>query len=499
MVRPVADAAEALDGGGFKEAEILLSELLSKAGVDAGEPLAADPDVTSISFDSRRVAPGSLFVALPGRNYDGASFALEALERGAVAVLGDPVQLGGRIPGDRAVGAAAPGRALLADLALALYGDVSAELSLVGVTGTNGKTTVTHLVSHICSRNGVPASVIGTLNGERTTPEAAELFERLAHRRDAGDKAVALEVSSIALDQERTRNLAFAVAVFTNLSPDHLDYHGTMENYFAAKARLFAPGVSKFAVVNRDSNYGRRLLAGLEIAGAGYGLADADGLTFAHGEASFRLRGRKVTVPLFGLHNVYNVLAAIAATERLGVGFADCVGAVADFPGVPGRLERVNPGGSPAVYVDYAHSPDALDQVTQALRGVMDPGGRLIVVFGAGGNRDRTKRALMGAVVGKEADYAVVTNDNPRDEDPAEIAAEIIAGFAGHRQGFGFEVVYDRAEAIGRAIGMARASDVVVIAGKGHETYQIAGGVTRHFSDQETAREVLGMAREAAR
>ena len=499
MVRTVAMAAGALDGGGFKEAEILLSELLRKAGVEAGSPLAADPDVTSISFDSRRVAPGSLFVALSGRNFDGASFAGEALEKGAVAVLGDPAHLRSRIPGEKAVGAAAPDRALLADLALALYGDVSADLSLVGVTGTNGKTTVTHLIAHICSHSGVPASVIGTLNGERTTPEAAELFERLARRRDSGERAVAIEVSSIALDQERTRNLRFAVAVFTNLSPDHLDYHGSMDSYFAAKARLFEPGVSDFAVVNRDSHYGRRLLAGLAVAGAGYGLADAEGLAFARGEASFKLRGRPVSVPLFGVHNVYNVLGAIAAAERLGVSFADCIEAVADFPGVPGRLERVNRGGSPAVYVDYAHSPDALDQVTRALRGVMDPEARLFVVFGAGGNRDRTKRSLMGAVVAKAADYAVVTNDNPRDEDPTLIASEVVAGFAEPRQGFGFEVVYDRAEAIARAIELAGPSDVVVIAGKGHETYQITGGVTRHFSDQETARAVLGVAKEAAR
>ncbi|MDA8262680.1 MAG: UDP-N-acetylmuramoyl-L-alanyl-D-glutamate--2,6-diaminopimelate ligase [Actinomycetota bacterium] len=497
MVHTVADAAGVLDGGGFKEAEILLSELLRKAGVDAREPLAADPEVTSISFDSRKVRPGSLFVALTGRHFDGAAFAGDALSRGAVAVLGDPASLRERIPRDFAVGADAPDRALLADLALALYGDVSAELSLVGVTGTNGKTTVTHLISHIASRSGHRASVIGTLNGERTTPEAAELFERLAARRDAGEKVVALEVSSIALDQERTRNLRFAVAVFTNLSPDHLDYHGTMESYFAAKARLFVPGVSEFAVINRDSPYGARLISDLGIPGAGYGLADACEATFARGEATFLLRGRLVRVPLFGRHNLYNVLAAIAAAERLGVPFADCAEAVSDFPGVPGRLERVNPGGSPAVYVDYAHSPDALDQVTRALRAVMEPGGRLIAVFGAGGNRDRTKRALMGAVIGAAADYAVVTNDNPRDEDPELIAAEIVSGFSDARGGFGSEIVYDRAEAIGRAIALAGPDDVVVIAGKGHETYQITGGVTRHFSDQETARSFLGLTGES--
>ena len=496
MVQTVADAAGVLDGGGYKEAEILLSELLRKAGVDAREPLAADPEVTSISFDSRKVRPGSLFVALEGRHFDGAAFAGEALSKGAVAVIGDPANLGGRIPGELAVGAGTPDRALLAELALALYGDVSAELSLVGVTGTNGKTTVTHLVSHIASRSGIPASVIGTLNGERTTPEAAELFERLAARREAGEKAVALEVSSIALDQERIRNLRFAVAVFTNLSPDHLDYHGSMEGYFAAKARLFVPRVSDFAVINRDSPYGARLLSELRIPGAGYGLEDAREVVFAPGESAFVCRGRRVRVPLFGQHNLYNVLAAIAAAEHLGVPFAECVEAVADFPGVPGRLERVNPGGSPAVFVDYAHSPDALDQVTRALRAVMAPGGRLIAVFGAGGNRDRTKRALMGAVVGAATDYAVVTNDNPRDEDPELIAAEIVSGFADSRPGFGSEIVYDRAEAIGRAIALAGRDDVVVIAGKGHETYQIAGGVTRHFSDQETARSFLGLTRE---
>ena len=479
---------------GSEEAEILLSELLRKAGVVTKGPLYRDPEISGISFDSRRVKPGDLFVGLPGRNFDGGAFAIEAIERGAMAVIVEPSAASALAEQSQAVVVSHdfPDRLFLADLALGFYGDVSSKLALIGVTGTNGKTTVTHLVAHICSQLGARASVIGTLNGERTTPESAELFARLKGASDAGDLVVAMEVSSIALDQQRVRNLHFRASVFMNLSPDHLDYHGTMAAYFAAKARLFTPQYSSVGIVNRDSPYGKALLSGASISMVGFGIDDVSEVRTGVAETSFRYREVAVASSLFGRHNIYNILAAIESARQLGYGLADIAGALESFGGVPGRLERINPGGYPAAYVDYAHSPDALEQVIAALGAICGEGGRIIVVFGAGGNRDQSKRALMGAVVSASADYAIVTNDNPRDEDPVAIAASVVAGFVS-RSEFGYEVIYDRAAAISRAIEIASRDDVVLVAGKGHETYQVMGSFSAHFSDQETLAGLLGL------
>ena len=480
---------------GCEEAEILLSELLKKAGVVAKSPLYRDPEISGISFDSRNVKAGDLFVGLPGRNFDGGVFAIEAIERGAMAVIVEPSALEG-LGGVRDVVVIAhdtPNRMLLADLSLGFYGDVSSQLALVGVTGTNGKTTVTHLIAHICSQLGRQSSVIGTLNGERTTPESAELFSRLGVARDSGDLIVAMEVSSIALDQERVRNLHFRASVFMNLSPDHLDYHGSMAAYFAAKARLFTPQYSSFGIINRDSAYGKALLGGATISTLGFGMDDVGDILSRSGVTSFTYRGARFSTSLFGRHNIYNLLGAIESARELGFGLSDIAEVLPRFGGVPGRLERINPGALPAAYVDYAHSPDALEQVIAALGGIKAAEARVIVVFGAGGNRDRSKRALMGAVVSANADYAIVTNDNPRDEDPGAIVASVVAGFVSGNSGFGYEVIYDRAAAIARAIELARDIDIILVAGKGHETYQQIGSTTTHFSDQETLAGLLGL------
>ena len=483
---------------GFEEAEILLSELLDRAGLDGWAFRSFDPEVTGIAFDSRAVSPGDLFVGLVGAHHDGGRFANQAIAGGAVAVVVDPSvgsDLGGVVQA-AVIQIPTPNRKLLADLSLAFFGDISDGLCLIGVTGTNGKTTITHMIAHLSTRLGWNAAVIGTLNGERTTPESPELFGRLSNLKLSGAQVVALEVSSIAIDQDRIRNLRFTVGVFTNLSPDHLDYHGTMEQYFNAKAELFSSNRTKLGVINRDSAYGKKLLASAEISCIGFGLGDVTSIETSNETTSFIYRGQSFTIPVFGEHNLYNCIAAIEVARCLGFHLYDIAEAFKDFAGVAGRLERVNPGASPATYIDYAHSPDALIQATRALCLGLATGAKLIVVFGAGGNRDRSKRPLMGAAVASHANYAIVTNDNPRFEDPSEIANAIVDGFCAARDGFGFEVVFDRQDAISRAIELARPGDVILIAGKGHETYQVTGERTSRFSDLETARRILAISNE---
>ena len=466
-----------------------------------------DRAVESIAYDSRRVQRDGLFVALRGEKSDGHDFIGQAIEKGATVIVAERAEKNSRAT----CVVVENTRTTMADLAARFYNFPARKLKLAGVTGTNGKTTTTFLVKHICEKAGMRCGLLGTVRYEigervlpaaRTTPESLDLQELLAQIRDAGCKAAAMEVSSHALAQERARDLEFDVAVFTNLTQDHLDYHGTMENYFAAKAKLFGQLARQekkkkpVAIINLDDRYGQKLIGKIDnktsVVTFGTGLkADfrASNYRMEFGGTSYQLdaRGKSylVRVPLIGRFNVANSLAALAAANALGIGLREAVLSLAKSPQVPGRLEMVPAKRQFQVFVDYAHTPDALLNVLKTLR-ELDPR-RLIVVFGCGGNRDREKRPLMGAVADQNADYAIVTSDNPRKEDPDKIIAEIEKGFRGNQ----FEKITDRAAAIGRAIELAQPRDIVLIAGKGHENYQEFADHTVPFEDIQVARRAI--------
>jgi UDP-N-acetylmuramoyl-L-alanyl-D-glutamate--2,6-diaminopimelate ligase len=402
-------------------------------------------------------------------------------------------------------------RYALADLAASFYGFPARRLKLAGVTGTNGKTTTTFLIKHICDKASLRCGLIGTVRYEigervlpaiRTTPESADLQELLAQIVNAGGKAAAMEVSSHALAQERTRGLEWDVAVFTNLTQDHLDFHSTMENYFESKLKLFTQLAGQrhkrkpVAVVNIDDRYGEKLLTRIDkkISVVTYGLsarADfrASNYRAEFGATSYQLdaRGKSylVRVPLIGRFNVANSLAALAASNALGVSLREAILSLSKSPQVPGRLEAVPAKRQFQVFVDYAHTPDALLNVLKTLRELLPR--RLIVVFGCGGDRDRQKRPLMGEIVDQNADYAIVTSDNPRKEDPDAIIAEVEKGFRSDH----YEKIVDRTAAIARAIELAQPRDLVLIAGKGHENYQEFADHTVPFDDMQLARRAL--------
>jgi UDP-N-acetylmuramoyl-L-alanyl-D-glutamate--2,6-diaminopimelate ligase len=470
-----------------------------------------DRAVESIAYDSRRVQRDGLFVALRGEKSDGHDFIGQAIEKGATVIVAE------RAENPAVAGRAATcvvvenSRAAMADLAARFYNFPARKLKLAGVTGTNGKTTTTFLIKHICEKAGMRTGLLGTVRYEigervlpaaRTTPESLDLQELLAQIRDAGCKAAALEVSSHALAQDRVRDLEWDVAVFTNLTQDHLDFHGTMENYFEAKAKLFEqlPQQEKkkkpVAIINIDDRYGQKLVAKIDnrvsVVTFGTGLkADfrASNYRMEFGGASYQLdahgKSYLVRVPLIGRFNVANSLAALAAANGLGIGLREAVLSLAKSPQVPGRLEMVPAKRQFRVFVDYAHTPDALLNVLKTLR-ELDPR-RLIAVFGCGGNRDREKRPLMGQVVDQNVDYAIITSDNPRKEDPDKIIAEIEKGFRGNH----FEKITDRAAAISRAIELAQPRDIVLIAGKGHENYQEFADHTVPFEDIQVARRAI--------
>jgi len=451
-------------------------------------------DITGLAYSSAVVRPGALFFCVPGFRADGHDFAPDAVARGAVALVCErPLELG--VP-EVVVPSV---RNAMGPAAAAFHGDPTATLKVVGITGTNGKTTSAFLVRHLLEVTGTPCGLLGTVKSvvggkelgvERTTPEAVDLQATFAHMLEAGDRACAMEVSSHALQLARAGGIRFAARVFTNLTQDHLDFHETMDSYFAAKRRLFAePGLS---VVNVDDEYGRRIAGELETT-----------TVAVHREADFRARDVRfdltgstfrcstpegeleLRVPLPGLFNVQNALCALAAVHGLGTELGQAGEALASFGRVPGRFEPVDEGQGFGVLVDYAHTPDSLDNVLRAAREVTE--GRLTVVFGAGGDRDRAKRPLMGAAARQLADRVLVTSDNPRSEDPEAIVGQVLEG-AGPRA----ERETDRRRAIERAIGEAQDGDLVVIAGKGHEQGQeFEGGRKEPFDDVTVAREAL--------
>jgi UDP-N-acetylmuramoyl-L-alanyl-D-glutamate--2,6-diaminopimelate ligase len=466
-----------------------------------------DREVDGIFYDSRRVQKNGLYVAVRGAHVDGHQFTEQAIERGASAIVVERPESHSRATSL----VVADSREALADLAFTFFKKPALRLKMAGVTGTNGKTTTTFLLKHICDDAGLRSGLIGTVRYEigervlpatRTTPESLDLQELLSQMADAGCKAAVMEVSSHALAQERTRGLEWDVAVFTNLTQDHLDFHETMEDYFEAKACLFTGLKNQpnkkaaAAVINLDDRYGEQLVGRIkdEVTLITYGVsarADfrASNYRAEFGGTSFQLdaRGKSylVRVPLIGRFNVANALAALAAANSLGIGLREAVLSLAKSPQVPGRLEAVPAKRQFQIFVDYAHSDDALLNVLKTLR-ELSPN-RLIVVFGAGGDRDKQKRPLMGRVADQNADYSIISSDNPRKEDPLAIIADVQKGF---RSG-NFETIPDRAEAIARAIALAQPRDIVLIAGKGHENYQEFGDHTIPFDDRQMAMRAL--------
>ncbi|MCU1373669.1 MAG: murE [Actinomycetia bacterium] len=457
-----------------------LADVLEGLAIDElrGDPSA---EITGVTHDSRQVGPGSLFCCIRGRVTDGHDHAPAAVAAGAVALLCErPLDLAA------AEVVVADARATMGPVAAAFHGHPSSALEVVGVTGTNGKTTTTFLLQAVLEGAGRSTGVIGTLSGTRTTPEAPELQARLAELRDEGRQAVAMEVSSHALALDRVAGTRFRVAVFTNLSRDHLDFHDTMEDYFAAKARLFDARYADAAVVNADDPRGQLLADAASVPTRTYSLRDVEDLVLGPASSTGTWRGHRLHVPLGGSFNVANALAALTAAAELGVDEATAVAGLATAPQVPGRFESVGRGQPFQVIVDYAHTPDGIEQVLRAARAVTT--GRVLVVVGAGGDRDWDKRPMMGEAAARHADVVVVTSDNPRSEDPQAIADAVVEGTAGHDD---VRVELDRRAAIELALRAARPGDLVVVAGKGHESTQTIGDRVLPFDDREVVREVL--------
>ena len=465
-------------------------------------------EVAGIAYDSRRVGPGSVFVAVPGQRTDGHDYISAAVDRGATAII---CEQNGFVSPRATKIKVADAREALAWAAAAYFQHPSKKLKVIGVTGTNGKTTVAFMVKQILEAAGVNCGLIGTVRYEigervipaqRTTPESLEIQQMLAEMLRADCQACVMEVSSHALEQKRVAGVKFDVAIFTNLTQDHLDYHGTMEQYFASKQKLFAAleGAPKSAgaVINIDDPYGARLSEQIDIeVQMTFGLSRTAKLRAKElklGQESTRMvvetpqERFECTLPLIGRHNVYNALAAVGAGLVLKVGTQPIQSALNSMRAAPGRLERIALGQPFAVFVDYAHTDDALRNVLTTLREITT--GRLLIAFGCGGNRDPGKRPKMGRAAAELADFTFITSDNPRRESPEAIAAQIEEGYRNVRSD-GYRVVLDRSRAIEAIIGEAKAGDAVLIAGKGHETYQEFEDTVVPFDDRVHAREAL--------
>jgi UDP-N-acetylmuramoyl-L-alanyl-D-glutamate--2,6-diaminopimelate ligase len=469
--------------------------------------------VKGISCNSKNIKSGFVFVAIKGVKADGNEFIEEAIKNGAKAVIVESkshkvsAQVypeGTKLPNNVCFIKVKDMRKSVARLAAKFYGDPSSKIKVIGVTGTNGKTTVTYLIEALLKEEGVKPAVIGTINyrfGNKvivsinTTPGPIELESLLSDIFKSGVKCAVMEVSSHALDQARTEGINFSSAIFTNLTQDHLDYHKTMKNYFKSKARLFKGlAADSFAVINNDDKYARELKSITCAKIVTYGIDNKSDFTAS--EIKFDCSGsefllsapkweKRVKTKLIGKHNIYNILAAVACVEKEGIDKNTITSVVEDFSLVPGRLERVNPAGRFSVFVDYAHTEDALMNVLKSLRNLSK--NRIIVVFGCGGERDKTKRPKMGRVVSELSDYCVITNDNPRSEDPAKITRDIKRGITRNN----FCVIHDRAEAIRKSLTLADSGDIVLIAGKGHENYQLLKNSAAHFDDRKVARQCL--------
>jgi UDP-N-acetylmuramoyl-L-alanyl-D-glutamate--2,6-diaminopimelate ligase len=477
---------------------------------------ALDRPISGLVMDSRRVVPGNLFFALPGYRADGASFIDEAIGRGAIAVVTEkpPVHPHARVVFLQVANA----RAALARVARRYYKFPDRDLGVVGITGTNGKTTVAHLIKHFLENEG-RTGLIGTINYDlgartvpsfKTTPEALDLFGMLAQMRDAGCRHAVMEVSSHGIDQQRVLGLQFAAAIFTNLTRDHLDYHRTLDAYFAVKTRLFTGEVGpvpRLAVINLDDPHGAELVAKIPAAARTVTFGEnpradvrAEKVALNFKNTTFRLvwpgdagsgpagGALDVDSPFIGRYNVSNLLAATAAAWALGRDPKVFLASLASFRGVPGRMERIEEGQAFNVLVDYAHTDDALRNALGMLRAITP--GRLLVVFGCGGNRDRTKRPLMMRAVQDFADFAWATADNPRSEPLAQIFADMKAGVIAPEK---ISWTDDRRRALSLALDVAKPGDCILVAGKGHESYQEFADTVIPFDDRQVVRELIGI------
>jgi UDP-N-acetylmuramoyl-L-alanyl-D-glutamate--2,6-diaminopimelate ligase len=466
-----------------------------------------DTNIGVLAYDSRKVAPGTAFFALRGSHSDGHAFISKAISAGAAAIIAEQAP-----PDDVKVPwvHVKQTRLALAQAAAALQGFPARQMAILAVTGTNGKTTTAFLMHHLMNRGhkrcGLLGTVIYDVGGKlvpatHTTPESLEIQGLLSQMRGNGCNACAMEISSHALDQERAHGLPFTAGVFTNLTQDHLDYHGTMEAYFAAKARLFEAILSQpkgQMIINSDDFWGRKLMTRYEDSGRitkfGFGVGadfravnpryDMTGSTF---ELEVKGRSFLVRLPLIGDFNIYNALGALAAAHAAGLNLRETIAHLKAAPQVPGRLERVTTDANRfQIFVDYAHTPDALENVLKTMRGLRPR--RIITVFGCGGDRDRSKRPRMAAAAEAGSDICVLTSDNPRSEDPAAILVDAAKGFARPKN---HATIMDRREAIRAAIENARDGDIILVAGKGHEDYQEIQGVKHHFDDRRVVRQLL--------
>ena len=464
-------------------------------------------EIDDIAYDSRKVVSGGLFVAVRGHKADGMQYVTEALANGAVAVVSEnDLELGAQVTHIQVECA----RRALAEISNAYYGDLSREMKMVGVTGTNGKTTTAYMIRALLCDGGFLPGLLGTVAYEvgersvpasRTTPEAPDIHAMFQQMKEAGCDSVVMEVSSHAIALVRVCGIDFDICVFTNLTQDHLDYHKDMETYFKVKTQLFKSLKKQgehSSVINIDDAWGCRLLE------EGPSVSDVTTYGFSEGAALHASAEKvdqkgtrfhvvspwgeaEVHLQLLGRFNIHNALAALAVGGLCGIELKVMAQSLAQIKSIPGRLERIPNRKRKQIFVDYAHTDDALRNVLSTLREICN--GKLIVVFGCGGNRDRGKRKLMGQVAAELADHSIITADNPRDEEPNEIALDIIAGFADQAQ---FDVVLDRREAIERGIKKMGRKDILLVAGKGHETYQEFKGTIVPFDDRETVREILG-------
>jgi UDP-N-acetylmuramoyl-L-alanyl-D-glutamate--2,6-diaminopimelate ligase len=450
-------------------------------GLD-GLPSFDDLEITDVNFDSRHVQVGSLFCCVPGAADDGHLHARDAVAAGAVALLVDH-----RIDADVPQLVVSNVREAMATVSATCFGHPAEDLSVVGVTGTNGKTTTTWMLRNILTAAQRNVEVLGTLSGARTTPESPDLQRRLADWRDDGVDVVAMEVSSHAIDQHRVDAMKFRVALFTNLSRDHLDYHGSMEEYFETKARLFDPERCESAVVNLDSPHGWLLADAATVPTDGYSLDEVEDLNLSVDGSTFRWLGHPISLPLGGLFNVSNALGAAHVARVLGVDDATIAEGLSLPLVVEGRFERVDAGQPFAIIVDYAHTPDGLEQLLRAAGDIVE--GRVVVVFGCGGDRDPSKRSMMGETAAQRADSVIITADNSRSESTDQIIASIVEGVqrVSSPRASSIIVEPDRRRAISTALRSAAPGDIVLLAGKGHETVQIIGDSTTPFDDRLVA------------
>ncbi|CAB4896091.1 unannotated protein [freshwater metagenome] len=446
-----------------------------------------DAVVRDITHDSSQVSGDSLFCCVVGDHTDGHEFAQAALDAGASALLVER-----ELPLKCTQIVVADSRRAMGEISSAFYGHPSQKMRVVGITGTNGKTTTSHLLGAIFRQQGLKTEVFGTLSGVRTTPESCDLQRSLWQAANAGVEAVVMEVTSHALVLQRIIGTSFNAVVFLNLSPEHLDFHKTLEQYFAAKASLFDKKYSSLAIINRDDVHGQLLLDTTEINTVSFGLDDVKNIDVTATSHSYVWRKKTVHVPVGGKFNVSNSLAAATVAASLGVDIIDIISGLAATGTVAGRFQSISNGAPFDVIVDYAHTPDALQRLLDTTREIITPGGKIILVFGCGGNRDKAKRPLMGAIAEAHADCVIVTSDNPRSEEPMDIAHEIISGIKHVEHRSAVIVELDRRSAIELAFMTARKGDVVIIAGKGHETTQTIGNQVLPFNDAQVANELIG-------